>query len=77
MFVWKLKKACLFYLSDTYVWIYVFRSSYEKLLYQTLFDIETDVLQNFVKRSFLAKLLYAYSSTKDKLPLKYFIRKII
>ena len=77
MFVWKLKKACLFYLSDTYVWIYVFRSSHEKLLYQTLFDIETDVPQNFVKRSFLVKLLYAYSFTKDKLPLKYFIRKII
>ena len=55
----------------------MFRSSHEKLLYQTLFDIETDVLQNFVKRSFLVKLLYAYSSTKNKLPLKYFIRKSI
>ena len=24
IFIRKLKKACLFYLSDTYVWIYVF-----------------------------------------------------
>ena len=40
-----------------------------------LFDIETDVLQNSVKSSVLVKLLYPYSSTKDKLPLKYFIRK--
>ena len=42
-----------------------------------LFDIETDVLQNSVKSSVLVKLLYVYSSTKDKLPLKYFIRTII
>ena len=39
--------------------------------------LETDVLQNSVKSSALVKLLYTYSSTKDKLPLKYFIRKII
>ena len=54
-----------------------FRSSHEKLLYQMLFDIETDVLQNSVKSSVLVKLLYAYSSTKDKVSLKYFIRKNI
>ena len=42
-----------------------------------LLDTETDVLQNSVKSSVLVKLLYAYSCTKDKLPLKYFIRKII
>ena len=54
-----------------------FRNSHEKLLYQMLFDIETDVLQNSVKSSVLVKLMYAYSSTKDKLPLKYFIRKIV
>ena len=54
-----------------------FRSSHEKLLYQILFDIETDVLQNSAKSSVLVKLLCAYNSTKDKLPLKYFIRKII
>ena len=54
-----------------------FRSSHEKLLYQMFFYIETDVLQHSVKTSVLVKLLYAYSSTKDKLPLKYFIRKII
>ena len=39
--------------------------------------METDVLQNSVKSSVLIKLLYAYSSTKDKLPFNYFIRKII
>ena len=39
--------------------------------------METDVLENSVKSSVLIKLLYAYSSTKDKLPLKYFIKKII
>ena len=56
-----------------------FRSSHEKLHYQMLFDIETVVLHNPVKTSVLAKpkLLYAYSSTKDKLPLKDFMRKII
>ena len=54
-----------------------FRSSHEKLLCHMLFDIKTDVLQNSVKSSVLVKLLCAYSSTKDKLPLKYFIRKII
>ena len=37
----------------------------EKLLYQMLFDIEADVLQN------------PYGSTKDKFPLKYFIQRII
>ena len=42
-----------------------------------LFDIEADVLKNFVKSSGLVELLRAYSSTKDRLPLKYFIRKII
>ena len=42
-----------------------------------LFDIETDVLQNFMKSSILVKQLYTYSSTKDKLPLQYFIKKII
>ena len=41
-----------------------------------LFEIETDVLQNSVKSSVLVKLLYTYSCSKDKLPLKYFIRKI-
>ena len=42
-----------------------FRSTYEKLLNQMLFDIETDVLQNSVKSSVLVKLLYVYSSAKD------------
>ena len=41
------------------------------------FDIEIDVLQNSVKSSVLAKLLYVYTSTKNELLLKYFIRKII
>ena len=54
-----------------------FRSSHEKLLYQMLLDIVTDVLQSSVKSSALVKLLYAYSSTKGKIPLKYFIRKTI
>ena len=55
-----------------------FRSSHEKLLYQImLFDIKTDVLKNSVKSSVLTKLRNPYNSTKDKLPLKYFIRKII
>ena len=54
-----------------------FRSNHEKLLYQMLFDIKTDVLQISVKSSVLVKLLYTYSSTKDKLCLKYFTRKII
>ena len=54
-----------------------FRSTHEKLLYQMLLDIETDVLQNFVKSSVLVKLLYTYSFVKGKLPLKCFIRKII
>ena len=54
-----------------------FRSSHEKLLYHMLFDIEADVLKNSVKSSGLVELLRAYSSTKDRLPLKYFIRKII
>ena len=40
-----------------------------------LFEIETDVLQNSLKSSVLVKLLYAYSSTKDKHPLMYFIRE--
>ena len=53
-----------------------FRSSHEKLLYQMLFDTETDVLQNSVKSSVLVKLLNAYSSTKDKLPLKYLSEKL-
>ena len=53
------------------------RSSNENLLYQMLFDIKTDVLQNSVKSSVLVKLLYAYSSTKDKFPLKSFVREII
>ena len=42
-----------------------------------LLHTETDVLQNSVKSSVSVKLMYAYISTKDKLPLKYFIRKII
>ena len=54
-----------------------FRSSHEKLFYQMLFDNETDVLRNSSKSSVLVKLLYAYSSTKCKLPLKYSIRTII
>ena len=54
-----------------------FRNSHEKLLDQMFFDIERDVLQNSVKSSVLVKLLHTYSSTKDKLALKYFIRKII
>ena len=53
-----------------------FRSSHEKLLYKMLFDIKTDVLQNSVKSSVLTKLWNPCSSTKDKLPLKNFIRKI-
>ena len=44
---------------------------------QQLFNIELEVLQNSVNSSVLVKLLYTYSSTKDKLLLKYFIRKII
>ena len=35
----------------------------EKLLYQMLFDIETDVLQN--------------PTAKDNFPLKYFFQRII
>ena len=54
-----------------------FRSGHEKLLYHILFDIEADVLKNSVKSSGLVELLRTYSSTKDRLPLKYFIRKII
>ena len=54
-----------------------FRSIHEKLIHQNVFDIETDVLRNSVSSSVLVKLLYAYSSTKDKHYLKYFIRKII
>ena len=54
-----------------------FRSIHEKLIHQNVFDIETDVLRNSVSSSVLVKLLYAYSSTKDKLYLKYFIKKII
>ena len=54
-----------------------FRSGHEKLLYHMLFDIEADVLKNSVKSSGLVELLRTYSSTKDRLPLKYFIRKII
>ena len=50
-----------------------YRSSHEKLL----FDIETYVLQNSTKSSVLVKVLYVYSSTKDKLPLKYFTRMFV
>ena len=54
-----------------------FRKSHEKLLYQMLFDIKTDFLQNSVKSSVLTKLQNPYSSTKNKPTLIYFIRKII
>ena len=64
-----------------------FRSSHEKLLYRILLvpnplnplNTERDVLQNTnsVKSSVLIKVLNPPSSTKDKLPLKYFIRRII
>ena len=39
--------------------------------------ISKHVLQHSVKISVLVKLLYNYGSIKDKLPLKYFIKKII
>ena len=62
-----------------------FRSSHEKLLYRILLipnplnplNTERDVLQNSVKSSVLIKVLNPHSSTKHKLPLKYFIRTII
>ena len=64
-----------------------FRSSHEKLLYRILLvpnplnplNTERDVLQNTnsVKSSILIKVLNPHSSTKDKLPLKYSIRRII
>ena len=73
IFVWNPKKAVFL----TYL-IYMFeftcyRSSYEKLLS----NIETDILQNSMKSSVSVKLLYAHSSAKDKLPLKYSIRKFV
>ena len=37
--------------------------------------MKTDVLQTLWESSVLVKLLYSYSSTKDKLLLNYFIRK--
>ena len=70
----KSKENCLFYLSDIYMFGFTCcRSSHETLLS----DIKTDDLQNSMKSSVSVKLLYAYSSAKDKLPLKYSIRKFV
>ena len=74
--VQKLKKACVFCLIHMFEFT-CFRSSHEKLLYQVLFDIEIDALRNSEKGSVLVKLMHTYSSTKHKIPLKYFIRGII
>ena len=73
IFVRNPKKTVFF----TYL-IYMFgftccRSSHETLLS----DIKTDDLQNSMKSSVSVKLLYAYCSAKDKLLLKYSIRKFV
>ena len=44
-----LKKYCLFYVSDTYVWTHVFQKQPQKALLGFL-DIELEVLQNSVKK---------------------------
>ena len=44
---------------------------------QIILDSKIDVLQKLWKSLALVKLVHAYNSTKDKLLLKYFIRKII
>ena len=81
-FVRKLKKRVFFtYLIHMFKFK-CFRSSHKKLLYICCSLISKQIsvkgyLQTSVKSSVLVKLLYTYSSTKDKLPLKYFIRKII
>ena len=41
-----------------------FRSSQEKLFYESYYSIETDALQNFVI-SLLVKLQYPYSATNS------------
>ena len=72
-----LKKSCLFYVSDTYVWIHVFTKQPLKAVLR-LFDKELEGLQSSVKDfSFSKTAVHLHRSTKDKLLLKYFIKTII
>ena len=70
-----LKKLCLIYASDTCLNSRDSEAASKNCSKKKkiLCDIEIDHLQI----SILVKLLYTYSSTKDKLILKYFIRKMI
>ena len=73
---WNLKKNCLFYILIHMFGFMCFRSSHQQLFYE-IDNRKRYSAKPLWKSLTLIKLLYAYSSTKDKLLLKYFIRKII
>ena len=76
IFVQKLNKCVSFtYLMHVFEFT-CFRSSHKKLLYQMLFDNEGDVLL-YAEFSFSKTAVHLQPKDKDKLPLKYFIRRII
>ena len=67
-----------FYVCDTYVWIHVFQNHPPKAVLRNRYSsISKKIFCKSLWKSSLVKLMFAYCSTKDKLLLKYFIRKTI